>query len=122
MGLIMLCATLCMAGCDAGNSTSSQDDDQAGAEMSASDEYGYKEVAKMLISERLRDPDSAEFSDLVVHPKTNGRAPYICGYVNSKNGFGGFSGRQRFISAERVIIDGDLPKSEMDTVWNDRCG
>ena len=122
MRLIMLCATLCMAGCDAGNSTLSNNDDAADTGMSAGDEYGYKEVAKMLISERLRDPDSAEFSDLVVHPKTDGRSPYICGYVNSKNGFGGFSGRQRFISAETVIIEGDLPKSEMDTVWNDRCG
>jgi hypothetical protein len=41
--------------------------------------------AKAAVVKRLKDPDSARFSDLV---KTGG-GYIVCGKVNAKNGFGG---------------------------------
>jgi hypothetical protein len=81
-------------------------------------------MGKQAILARLRDPKSAEFSDVRLGPvlaeRTGGGA--VCGYVNSKNGFGGYSGRQRFIAAgdlaylESEVADG------FDPIWGRLCG
>lgn len=65
-----------------------------------------------LVKDRLRDPDSAEFEHL-------GKG---CGYVNSRNGFGGMSGKQPFVAGtnEKVAFRPDNPKA-FDTVWNEHC-
>jgi len=66
----------------------------------------------------LKDPESASFSDLVVHASP---APAVCGYVNSKNGFGGMTGRQRFISGTITALDEQMPRGEMDKLWDRVC-
>lgn len=47
--------------------------------------------AKSEAAAMLRDPDSAVFNDVAV----NGN--YVCGFVNSRNGFGAMTGRTLFI-------------------------
>lgn len=47
------------------------------------------------IKERLRDPDSAKFRD-VVSGTVNG-VRLTCGYINAKNGFGGYDGYDLFV-------------------------
>ena len=66
--------------------------------------------AEEAMMKRLIDPDSVRFSGtyrgLVMRSKTG--AATVCGYVNAKNGFGGYSGNARFIAA------GDLTYLELD--------
>lgn len=48
----------------------------------------------------LRDPDSARFQDLAMvrdkGPKATSDTFMVCGYVNAKNAFGGYTGRTPF--------------------------
>jgi len=48
----------------------------------------------------LKDPGSAQFSDLVT--LQNGTDTVVCGFVNAKNGYGGYSGRQGFIYGDGI--------------------
>lgn len=61
----------------------------------------------------LKDPDSAKFSDQRGH----------CGMVNSKNGFGGYTGFKRYAyNGQIVVIEGEnMPSYEMDKVWRQIC-
>lgn len=85
------------------------------------DEIEWKLVAEETIRKRLRDPDSAEFSDLMVFPRIEGRSAIICGYVNSRNGFGGLTGRQRFIVGGAVLVEEQVTAKQMQIAWNEFC-
>ena len=83
------------------------------------------ETAEEMIRSRLRDPDSAQFSevDLYDDRKIDGTpVTLICGHVNAKNGFGGYAGAQQFMVVFRpgpfVAMSGDkgFVKS-----WNSLC-
>ena len=61
--------------------------------------------AHSLVEAQLRDPDSAVFDDqrswlapanVLVH-RINGVPVIICGWVNSRNGFGGMTGDQAYV-------------------------
>lgn len=62
----------------------------------------------------LRDPESAQFVHIV---------PGKCGYVNARNGFGGYAGNERFIisslglSLESAASD----RGAFDRLWSDEC-
>ncbi|WP_157096595.1 hypothetical protein [Tsuneonella dongtanensis] len=74
------------------------------------------------IKAKLRDPDSAEFRDSRFY--SGGSAPVVCGEVNSKNGFGGYGGYQRFIaSGEKLaFLESEMTSSsEMDDAWKKMC-
>lgn len=45
----------------------------------------------------------------------------ICGYVNSKNAFGGMTGPQRFIAGGTVGLEEDFAPGEMDNAWALLC-
>jgi len=47
---------------------------------------------------RLRDPDSAQFQDAFIIGTSKNRT--VCGIVNAKNGFGGYSGYAPFVYRE----------------------
>lgn len=80
----------------------------------------YKSAAEILISQQLRDPGSAEFSNVRIVRRSGGTA-IVCGLVNSRNGFGGMSGPVRFISGDRVVVEGQIPASQMDSEWARNC-
>ena len=65
------------------------------------------------ISEGLKDPDSAKFTF------KNDQ----CGYVNSKNSFGGYVGNKRFVSVDDIVdLEGhSVSQKEMDSLWNKHC-
>lgn len=90
-------------------------------ELSSEDIFGYQEAAKLIVSERLRDPDSAIFSDITVYPEQEDRPVIICGYVNSRNGFGGMTGPQRFIAGGTVMLEEQFTKKQMSIGWNRFC-
>ncbi len=57
------------------------------------------EDAKAAVREKLRDPDSAKFTNVTQRRAPNVRGDLVdvvCGEVNAKNGFGGYSGRIPF--------------------------
>jgi hypothetical protein len=55
-----------------------------------------EQAAKDRIVPLLRDPESAKFGeDFIV--ANEGLTPLVCGEVNAKNGFGGYTGLQTFM-------------------------
>lgn len=68
---------------------------------------------------RLRDPGSAEFSNVRVSRKSGVAA--VCGYVNARNGFGGMAGRERFISGGVVGMESDFAPGEFAISWSQLC-
>jgi hypothetical protein len=69
----------------------------AGLPLSGCSRLDQNREAKQLVERQLKDPDSAQFTEIVKEAKAS------CGYVNSKNGFGAYSGREAF-----VVADGDV--------------
>ena len=69
--------------------------------------------SKMALMNFLKDPDSAEVRN------QNGN----CGEVNSKNGFGGYTGFKRYIASPTVVaIEGEnMSSSEFQSAWNQVC-
>lgn len=74
------------------------------------------------ITKRLKDPESAKFQEVFISRKSG--EPIVCGQVNGKNGFGGYSGFERFISAGKLfnILESDMAEGEMDKSWLEFCG
>jgi len=70
---------------------------------------------------KLKDPGSAEFRRVYFNRGANS-VPTTCGEVNARNGFGGYIGFQRFVSAgtaELTFLESEV--SDFDTVWNQLC-
>jgi hypothetical protein len=53
------------------------------------------DIAEGFVRNRLRDPDSAQFLPSVLVRKSGKSA--VCGFVNSRNGFGGKAGNEAFV-------------------------
>jgi hypothetical protein len=62
----------------------------------------------------LRDPDSAKFRGIVQ------RYNVICGYVNARNGFGGYTGYKEFMITRTRIRLNDGSRNFMNE-WNSTC-
>lgn len=76
--------------------------------------------AQRKIKERLRDPGSAQFGETRVSRK--GGTPIVCGTVNSRNGFGGMTGNQRYMSGGAITaLEEDATAAAMDDVWRQLC-
>ena len=65
----------------------------------------YPAFAKKLISPRLKDPGSAQITDLIAY--RTGAKLTLCGMVNAKNGFGGYVGSTPFIISDDGIYIGE---------------
>jgi|LGVE01.1.fsa_nt_gb hypothetical protein len=79
--------------------------------------WGYEGYAKNSLRDRLKDAESAKFKELDMF---NGRI--ICGKVNAKNSYGGYSGYQMFIGNGTIgFLESDMKYSEWVKVWNQTC-
>lgn len=77
----------------------------------------YMLVEQDKIKSRLKDPDSAEFRNVFVSSKYA-----VCGEVNAKNSFGGYTGFVRFISGgDMQVVESDMAAGEMDKAWPQIC-
>lgn len=77
-------------------------------------------VAQELVRSHLRDPGSAQFSNLR-HGDLDGIAS-VCGLVNARNGFGGYEGGRRFIVAgDAVLIAGEIDGEAFNGLWLSAC-
>lgn len=73
------------------------------------------EAAKLAISTRMKDPNSIQFRDVrVVALNTPaGDTEVVCGEFNAKNGFGGYSGYEKFAfnpSGNDLLMRSAFPK------------
>lgn len=74
------------------------------------------EVGKRAVLAALKDPDSAVFRGV-----RRGQLA-ICGEVNSRNGFGGYTGYTRFISSVTLVVfESWMTPSEFEKTWATAC-
>ncbi|CDG97401.1 conserved membrane hypothetical protein [Xenorhabdus bovienii str. puntauvense] len=72
-------------------------------------------MAEYSVKQMLKDPSSAKFSGSRLG--SNGA---VCGYVNSKNSFGAYAGKQRYVSSNGLnVIDNGEPNFE--PIWKELC-
>ena len=83
------------------------------------DDARFEVLATDKVRATLREPDSAKFDGTYV--STKGGARVLCGYVNSRNGMGGMSGRQRFVAAGVTAVEDQMAAGEMDSLWKLAC-
>lgn len=123
--LILMAALVLIGGLLFGSVSSCSSSDPSDVSTSstpnAGEEYAWKEAAKEVVRAKLRDPDSAEFSGLIVYPETADKPTIICGYVNSRNGFGGMTGPQRFIAGGTVMVEEEFTAAQMTIAWTRFC-
>lgn len=75
-------------------------------------EISIKELLTKIVKSRLKDPDSAKFEEVTVYTERLSfksgtiliSGGSICGRVNSKNSFGGYTGSKDFVAS--VLING----------------
>jgi hypothetical protein len=102
--------------------------DQAQAAKEASDAEGHWEsmsiaLAKDRMVRALKDPDSAHFGNAWVEqkasydPKVMG---IVCGQVNAKNSFGGYTGLKDFIVIAGIPLE-EGTSSAFNKLWNEHC-
>lgn len=108
---VVLCTCIAVSACGSGSRENSPETIDSMVEVGAKD----------LIKSKLRDPDSAVFDQVRVSRKSG--HPIACGTVNSKNGFGGMTGAQRFISngATLAFIEEEMADGAINEVWARFC-
>ena len=68
---------------------------------------------------KLKDKSSASFANVFIST-----TDFVCGDVNSKNSFGGYSGYQRFISAypsNMSALEENTNKRDFNKTWDKFC-
>jgi hypothetical protein len=75
-------------------------------------------VAHERLKDVLKDPESARFRG-----DFRGKDGAICGFVNSKNSYGGYVGFHRYVvQPDNILIEGDASQAwMMDSRWLDYC-
>lgn len=76
----------------------------------AADE-AFIEASKDKVREMLKDPESAQFSNIYV--TQNGGSPSVCGFVNAKNSYGGYVGKIRFVASPDIATIWANTKSDI---------
>jgi flagellar biosynthesis GTPase FlhF len=79
--------------------------------------------AQEAAQQRLTDPDSAQFRNLYFHSPQKG-IMVVCGEVNARNQFGGYTGYKSFLSnstAELTVFERDMKAGEFRKSWKKLC-
>ena len=76
-------------------------------------------LAEDAVRKKLREPDSAQFRAVSTHIAPSKKGLMVCGEVNAKNGFGGYTGYMRFVAAGNLAFVES--ETDMDTVWAQVC-
>lgn len=81
------------------------------------------QMARDAVRARLKDPDSADFRNVGYYSggETDGAA--VCGEVNSRNSFGGYTGFERFVAAgNAAFFESDTNDGRFGPdVWDRLC-
>jgi hypothetical protein len=74
--------------------------------------------AKRAVAKQLKDPESAQFKDVgYAWSEKTGNVAY--GWVNSKNGLGGYTGFQRFVANEKTVLLEKLEPERTLSAWRE---
>lgn len=68
---------------------------------------GMKDAAIKSVASQLKDPYSAQYSDIRIVGHKDDGTPIVCGVVNAKNAYGAYSGAVPFRSFMMVMKDRD---------------
>ena len=106
-----------------------QADQQQAAQQEQADRDKWRDdnllVAKYQVLKVLKDPDSAQFRDMTVVAPTKinkNQTGIVCGEVNSKNSFGGYTGFHPFIVISAIpMVQGEDNYSTFRRLWNREC-
>lgn len=93
---------------------------QTSFEKASSQERRWILKGQEAIKAKLKDPESAKFKNVFF--SRSGDIPMTCGQVNSKNGFGGYTGFQRFISAgspDTSFLESEV--GDFYKIWGKYC-
>lgn len=94
--------------------------DHGAKRLSESKEFVWIRANQRLLAKKLRDPDSAKFDRDYVSYKSG--APVVCGTVNAKNGFGGYSGAERYIGmGDTIGVFLESEVSDFKSLWRKVC-
>lgn len=94
------------------------------AACSTGDDRAVSEQTRIVVEEQhlaatLKDPASAQFRNVHVYYAVR---PVVCGEVNSRNGYGGRSGYQRFVSTGPIqVLEEQMAPTEMNKTWEALC-
>jgi len=74
--------------------------------------------AELLVAGMMRDPGSTRFSDVSLR-----HGVWVCGYVNSRNGFGGYVGFREFVfdTTDHVLMMNGVNDRAMHIAWKQEC-
>lgn len=93
---------------------------KGGAYADEGKQYAWISAGEEQIKTQLKDPESATFRN--VHFYSGGGIPVACGEVNAKNGFGGYSGFERFVAAGTTIaVTESMVEGGIEEVWDKYC-
>lgn len=78
---------------------------------------------RQLVRESLKDPESARFEQLGLFRGEDESSYSLCGLVNAKNSYGGYSGNTRFIltNGGNLWIETSEPRGAMSAMWPVWC-
>jgi hypothetical protein len=75
-------------------------------------------MGKQVVLSKLRDPDSAVFRN--VHPTPNGVT--LCGEVNAKNGYGGYTGFKKFYTIWQLgVVWMEGQGTYLESSYQEKC-
>lgn len=74
------------------------------------------EEAQRTVARELRDPDSAQFRDMVTYPSAN----MVCGEVNGNNAYGALAGFSSFVYVNGTTLIDDYSGATKATIL-ERC-
>ncbi|MDD3467904.1 MAG: hypothetical protein PHE67_12210 [Campylobacterales bacterium] len=74
--------------------------------------------AQIAVEKSLKDPDSAKFSNIKVFDNNT-----VCGEVNAKNSFGGYTGGTLFVwdGTNVYLAESYIDKTEFLALWAKNC-
>ncbi len=59
-------------------------------------------AAKRAMAKELKDPASTKYRNVFIHKSKEGHVT-VCGEINSKNGYGGYSGWHKFMYSDNEV-------------------
>lgn len=78
--------------------------------------------AKAAIIQKLKDPASASFRDVVYVPTAQGTGGTVCGEVNAKNAYGGYVGfTPFFVVGQSALLRDELNAQVFDSIYGRSC-
>lgn len=89
-------------------------------DATARDNANLEYEGRVAVKATLKDPESATFRDVIVVRKPGSIA--VCGYINAKNGFGGYTGFKQFMArGSLAMVRSPESDREFVRVWNKAC-